>query len=106
MTATALQADQTDAGTRSATPSGARPVLASGNAPPCRLYAAPCADALKLSLCPAIHSNAAALAAFPSVDKNRAAIAVDVALLEVERFASAEPGASEQNDQRADPLSV
>jgi hypothetical protein len=53
--------------------------------------------------CPAVHPNLAPLAAFPSPNENRAAAAVKVTLLESERFADPQPGAPQQDDQRAKP---
>jgi hypothetical protein len=61
---------------------------------------------LELSPRPAIHSDLAALAALPAADKDCAAAAVQVALLEVERFADPQPGAPEQDDQGAEALPV
>jgi hypothetical protein len=48
----------------------------------------------------------AALAALPAAHKDRAAGAVQIALIEIERFADPQPGAPEQDDQGAKSLSV
>lgn len=54
----------------------------------------------------AIHPDLAALAALPMSDEYGAAGSVQIALLECEGFADSQSGASEQNDQRAEPVAV
>src|SRR5450755_198800 len=56
--------------------------------------------------CPGVHSDLAALVAFPVADKDSSAAGVHVGLGERERFADSQPGAPEHNDQRAEPDSV
>src|SRR5881397_623271 len=56
--------------------------------------------------CPAVHPDLAPLAAFPSPDEHRATAAVEIALLESERFADPQPRAPQQDDQRAKPVTV
>jgi hypothetical protein len=55
---------------------------------------------------PSVHPDFATLAAFPAPNEHGAAAAVQVALLEGERFADAQPGAPQQDDQRAKPVAV
>ncbi|MDQ6840899.1 MAG: hypothetical protein M3025_00540 [Actinomycetota bacterium] len=55
---------------------------------------------------PAVHPDLASLAAFPAPNEHGGAAAVQVALLESERFADAQPGAPEQDDQRSKPVTV
>src|SRR5947209_20318078 len=61
---------------------------------------------VELLPCPAIHPNLAPLATFPSPNEHRAAGAVEVALVECERFADPQSGAPQQDDQRAKPVTV
>jgi hypothetical protein len=55
---------------------------------------------------PAVHSEIAPLAAFPAPDEHGAAASVQVALLKGERFADAQPGAPQQDDQRAESMAI
>src|SRR5207253_5158789 len=87
------------------TPAGSRPVN----------HAQQCADRelsadqepwVELLPCPTVHPSLAALAALPMPDEHSATGAVEVALLESERFADPKPGAPEQHNQRAKPVPV
>jgi hypothetical protein len=55
---------------------------------------------------PAVHPCLAPFAAFPAAHEHGATAAVQVALLEGERFADAQPGTPQQDDQRAKSVSV
>jgi hypothetical protein len=55
---------------------------------------------------PAVHPDLAALAALPAPHEHGAAATVQVGLLEGKRFTDPQPGAPQQDDQRAEPVSV
>jgi hypothetical protein len=55
---------------------------------------------------PAVHPDFTALAALSSADEHGAAVSVEVALLERERFADSQAGAPEQDDERAESVAV
>ena len=55
---------------------------------------------------PSVHPDLATLATLATPDEHRAAGSVQVALLQGERFADAESGAPQQNDQRTKPVTV
>lgn len=57
---------------------------------------------LELAPCPAVHADFAALASLATADEHSATAAVKIALLQIERFADAEPGAPEEHDQGAE----
>src|SRR5213078_3197263 len=60
----------------------------------------------ELSPRPAVHPDPAPPATFPSPDEHRATAAVKIALLESERLADPQPRAPQQDDQRAEPMTV
>jgi hypothetical protein len=60
---------------------------------------------VELLPCPAVHSDLASLAAFAVPDEHRSARFFQVALLERESFTDPQPGAPEEHDQRAGPVS-
>jgi hypothetical protein len=55
---------------------------------------------------PAVHSDLSPLAAFPVPNEHGAAAAVEIALLESERFADPKAGTPQQDDQRTKPVTV
>lgn len=55
---------------------------------------------------PAVHPDLSALAAVPAPHEHGAAATVLVGLLEGKRFTDPQPGAPQQDDQRAEPVSV
>ena len=61
---------------------------------------------IELLPCPSVHSDFSPLASLPAPDENCAAGSVEVALLKRERFADPQSGAPEQDDQRAEPVTV
>jgi hypothetical protein len=55
---------------------------------------------------PIVHADLAPAAAFAAADEDRAAAAVEVELVEVQRFLDAQSGAPEDDNQRAGPGAV
>jgi hypothetical protein len=55
---------------------------------------------------PPVHPDFAALPALSPPDEDRAAVAVEVALLDGERFADPQAGTAEQHDQRPESMAV
>ena len=61
---------------------------------------------VELVPCPAVHPDLSALAALSTPDQNGAAGAVEVALLERERFADPQSGTPQQHNQRTKSVTV
>jgi hypothetical protein len=61
---------------------------------------------VELFPCPAVHSDLSPLATLPAPDEHCAAGSVEVAPLKRERFADPQSGAPQQDDQRAEPVTV
>jgi hypothetical protein len=71
-----------------------------------RTLAADLEPRIQLVPCPAVHPDLSTLAALPVPDENSAAGAVEVALLERERFADPHSGTPKQHNQRSESVAV
>jgi hypothetical protein len=61
---------------------------------------------VELVPCSAVHPDLASPAAFPAADEDSAAGAVQIALLELQRFADPQARAPQQRDQRPQPVTL